>query len=66
MEATCLEYIIDAEYLEETYVEHEVSELIFLTHSCMYYVVLDILAYELKEASKNALGETADVEEVLI
>ena len=46
---------MEAKDLEGKYMEHSDPEHIFLTCSWIDSVVLDILKYEVKEASKNHL-----------
>ena len=65
IETAGLEFLICVAYLEETYMEHADSKIISLTNSCIYYVVFNFLAYEIKESAKTALRETAYFEEVI-
>ena len=65
IESAGLEYVTEDTDWEETYMEHADSKIIFLTNSCIYYVVFNFLAYEIKESAKTALRETAYFEEVI-
>ena len=57
---------MEARDLEYTEMKHAESKRIFLTPSCMNFIVLDILEDDAKESSNTELGENVDKNETRI